>query len=154
MSGLLHARSGFATSVLAPCLVVGAILSASCGGSSGPAAPTKGTYTLRLFGFPEIERGQPLHLKLKARDAETVFANYDGSVRPDGTQEIVLESVLTEGAHYRVDYYLDVDRDGAYTRPTGTGFRDPSWRRFVDGEAIGVSDSQAHGDPFVDIFPF
>jgi len=135
-------------------VVTASALAAGCGGGGSTAPPSKFTYTLRLFDFPEIERGQPLRMKLMPKDGATVLARYDGSIDPNGERTVTFENVLEAGKEYRVDYYVDLDRNGEYTRPSGAMFRDPSWRRLVTGEAAPFMDSHAHDSNFFDVFPF
>src|SRR5205814_405271 len=42
----------------------------------GGSVPSKGTYTLQLSAFPDLYRGQPLHLKLKQASGNAVFGHY------------------------------------------------------------------------------
>lgn len=123
------------------------------GGCGGDGAG-KGTYTVRLFGFPELERGRILFLKLKPASGAGVLASFQGAVPPAGERTIVLPGVLEDGKAYHVDYFVDVDGDGAYTPPQGQSFADPSWRILLTGSRDGVTDSHAHDGNFIDISPF
>jgi hypothetical protein len=129
------------------------VFATSCGGSSTKPPPTKGSYRLALFAY-HTEAGRRLELRVKPKMGSMTLASYAGVVRPDGTLEVVVPEVMETGVEYRVDYYVDLDGNGEYTLPRGAMFTDPSWRRFVTGDATGVNDSAAHDDRWVDVSPF
>lgn len=133
-------------------LLLVAILLGACG-SDGPPASTKGRYTLDLFGYTAFA-GRRMQLKLKSADGSVTLASYQGSIRPDGTRTIVFEEVLEEDVVYRVDHFIDLDNNDAYTPPSGTDFSDPSWRRMVTGRVDGVYDLHTADNDWTDISPF
>jgi hypothetical protein len=125
----------------------------ACGGEGGPAPATKGTYVLHLLGYGAYA-GRRMALKLKDESGETTYATYQGSIQPDGTRTITLEEVLETGKRYRVDHYIDLDNSGGYTRPVGSSFADPSWRRTIVGDANGFEDYHTNTSSWTDISPF
>ena len=127
-------------------------LLAACG-TDGPPPPTHGRYTLELIGYATYA-GRLMQLKLKSADGSTTLATYKGSISPEGIRTITFEEVLEEGVVYRVDYFIDLDRDGAYAPTSGMTFAEPSWRLMVTGKATGVDDLHTANSDWTDITPF